>query len=199
MIIKAICFDADGVVVNPQMQFSQLLKDQYGISPQMTRDFFQGIFNDCLIGKADLKQVLPPYLREWGWEDTVDDFIHLWLTTDHVIDQRLIKAIQDLRRIGLLCCLTTSQERNRAGYMKTVMGFRSIFDDLFFSCEIGCQKPDLEYYRHIQKMLSLDADSILFWDDNPVNVEAARLCGWCAEVYSGFEDFQKTLTSYIQA
>jgi hypothetical protein len=48
VIIKAICFDADGVVVNPQMQFSKYLERERGISPQMTQGFFHGVFNDCL-------------------------------------------------------------------------------------------------------------------------------------------------------
>jgi hypothetical protein len=50
--LRAICFDADGVVVYPQLQFSRYLNQKYGISPEMTREFFRGVFNDCLVGKA---------------------------------------------------------------------------------------------------------------------------------------------------
>ena len=84
--IKAICFDADGVVVNPQMQFSKHLKREHGISPEMTRSFFNGIFNDCLVGKANLSEVLPNYLQGWNWKGSVDEFIATWLERDHVID-----------------------------------------------------------------------------------------------------------------
>ena len=121
--LKVVCFDADGVVVNPQMQFSNYLKREHGISPEMTRGFFHGVFNDCLIGKANLREVLPTYLQDWNWKGSVDGFIATWLQLDHVIDSRLINTIQRLRQNGFICCLATSQEHNRAEYMKTKMGF----------------------------------------------------------------------------
>lgn len=196
MAIKAICFDADGVVVYPQKQFSKYLREAHGISPEMTRAFFQGIFNDCLLGKANLSAVLPPYLQEWGWKGSVDEFIAAWLKHDHVIDHRLMRVIQRLRQNGLLCCLTTSQERNRAEYMKTQMGFQNAFDHLFFSCEIGWQKPDAAYFQQVEKRLNLGKESILFWDDLEINVTAARTIGWTAELYTEFDAFERVLSKY---
>ncbi len=197
MNIKAICFDADGVVVYPQMQFSKYLNEEHGISPAMTQPFFDGIFNDCLVGKADLKAVLPPYLNKWQWKGSVEDFIDTWLQKDHVIDARLISVIQNLRKSGFLCCLASNQERNRAGYMKTSMGFHDLFDRLFFSCEMGCQKPDPEYFEFIENSLNLKKESILFWDDSETNVQAALELGWHAEIYNGFESFEKKIKKYI--
>lgn len=197
MTIQAICFDADGVIVNPQMQFSKYLKEQHGISPEMTQGFFRGVFNDCLVGKANLVDVLPDFLKEWGWKSYVSDFIDTWLIKDHVIDARIVNAIQNLRRKGILCCLTTSQERNRAEYMKTAMGFQTLFDHLFFSCEVGWQKPHPMYFQHIETRLGLAKSSILFWDDSPRNVETARETGWNAEIYTSFEDFEETIQNYI--
>ena len=197
MDIKAICFDADGVVVNPQMQFSKLLKEEYGISPEMTQSFFRGVFNDCLVGKDDLMDVLPPFLSEWGWKGSVDEFIDTWLLTDHVVDTRIITVVQNLRCNGMICCLTTSQERNRAEYMKTRMGFQDVFDHLFFSCEIGWQKPQHAYYQYVEKTLNLEKESILFWDDFRLNVESAREFGWNAELYTGFNEFEKAIKKYV--
>ena len=47
--------------------------------------------------------------------------------------------------------------------MKTKMGFQDAFDYLFFSCEVGWQKPDYTYFQHIEKMLNLEKkiDSLL--------------------------------------
>lgn len=196
MTIKAICFDADGVVVHPQMQFSRLLKTNFWITPEMTQNFFGGVFNDCLTGKANLEDVLPPFLKDWGWRDSVDAFIHTWLVADHVIDTRVVDAIQRLRQTGIICCLATSQERNRAQYMKTEMGFQKVFDHLFFSCEAGWQKPDHAFYQHIETTLGLEKKSILFWDDSHRNVESAREFGWNAEIYTDFNAFEVTMKRY---
>ncbi len=197
MAIKAICFDADGVVVNPQKRFSKHLKKEHGISPEMTQGFFQGIFNDCLVGKAKLNEVLPTYLQDWNWRGSVDEFIQTWLQFDHVIDSRLLNAIQRLRQDGVICCLATSQECNRAEYMRTKMGFQDAFDHLFFSCEVGWQKPDPIYFQHIEKVLALEKDAILFWDDLEINVVAARENGWNAELYTKFDEFEKTMSKYL--
>jgi putative hydrolase of the HAD superfamily len=199
MVIKAICFDADGVVVYPQMQFSKYLNEEHGISPEMTGTFFRGVFNDCLVGKANLSEVLPTYLEEWNWRGSVEEFIATWLKRDHVIDVRLLNAIQRLRQNGTICCLTTSQERNRAMYMKTKMGFQDAFDHLFFSCEVGSQKPDLAYYQHVEKVLDIEKRTILFWDDFEKNVIGAREVGWNAELYTEFGEFEKTMKKYLIA
>lgn len=193
MKIQAICYDADGVMVNPQLQFSKLLKSTYGITPQKTREFFNGIFNECLTGGEDLAAVLPPFLVDWGWRGTVKEFIDLWLATDHVIDRQLMDHAQSLRRAGILCCLTTCQEHHRAAYMKSNMGFQNAFDALFFSCEIGCQKSDPAFFEHVERTLGLDRRSILLWDDSPVNIETARKFGLNAEIYTGYADYREQL------
>jgi putative hydrolase of the HAD superfamily len=196
VVIKAIFFDADGVVVYPQKQFSKHLKEEHSITPEMTRSFFGGVFNDCLVGKADLRGVLPTYLQAWKWKGTTEEFIATWLKFDHVVDTHLIGMIQRLRQNRIICCLVTSQERNRAEYMKTKMGFQDTFDHLFFSCEIGLQKPDHAYYQYIEKALHVEKESILFWDDLELNVLAARESGWNAEIYTEYDEFEKIMTKY---
>lgn len=194
---KIILFDADGVVINPPMQFSRHLTSAFGITPQMTGGFFQGVFDDCLLGKAELADVLPPYLKQWNWPGTTGDFIKLWMEKDDCPDPRLLKAIQKLRQAGILCGLATLQERNRAEYMRTTMRFSALFDHLFFSSELGCLKLEHEFYRQIEAQLALPGEAILFWDDREKNVTAARECGWSADLYRDFEDFEQKLKRYL--
>jgi glucose-1-phosphatase len=51
----------------------------------------------------------------------------------------------------------------------------------FVSFEIGHMKPSTEIFRHVEREAGLPAASILFFDDNPDNVAAARGAGWQAE------------------
>ena len=163
----------------------------------MTRGFFNGVFNDCLVGKANLRAVLPAYLSKWGWKSSLEDFIQTWLQTEHIVDERLMATVQALRQKGIICCLATSQEHNRAAYMKMEMGFQDLFDHLFFSCEIGWQKPAPGFYAHIEKTLAIKKEMILFWDDSLKNVAAARERGWHAEQYTGFEEFENAVRRYV--
>jgi len=198
MKIKAVIFDADGVVTF-KLRFAWHLAGERAITPEMTRPFFRGPFEQCLEGKADLKKLLPPFLDEWDWQGTVDEFVALWLETDDAVDERVAGVVRALRGAGYVCCLATSQERNRAAYMRDVMGFGDVFDHLFFSCEIGCTKPDPAYYQAVEDALGLEGESILLWDDDPQNVDAARARGWQAEVYVVFQEFVRDLNGYLAA
>lgn len=196
MTIEAVLFDADGVLVFSS-RFAHYLRHEYNVTPSMTRSFFQEAFTACLIGQAKLREVLPPFLEAWGWEGTVDQFITTWLTMDDAVDQRVAAVIDRLRGRNIPCYLATNQECNRARYMRSIMGFPEMFDGLFFSCELGCRKPDPAYYQSIQRALGLQGAQLLFWDDDVENVKAARACGWSAELYTQFESFERSLEKYL--
>lgn len=51
-MIKVVLFDADGVIVNGEI-FSNVLKQDYGLTKEDTLGFFKGKFLECLIGKAE--------------------------------------------------------------------------------------------------------------------------------------------------
>ena len=78
-MIRAILFDADGVVINTTERFSSYLEREYGISTKLTAPFFLGRFQDYIVGKADLKEEINKYLLSWGWKKSVDDFLRYWL------------------------------------------------------------------------------------------------------------------------
>jgi putative hydrolase of the HAD superfamily len=196
--IQAVIFDADGVVIHP-WRFARYLEREHAITPGMTRAFFRTTFEDCLVGRADIRDVLPPFLDEWGWRGSLDEFLTTWFEVEDAADDRVIDVIHRLRRSGVLCCLATNQEPRRAAYMRTEMGFSGIFDRLYFSCELGCQKPDPAYFATIERDLGLAGDRILFWDDSAAHVTSAREVGWNAEVYTGFEPFAQTLAEAIGA
>ena len=62
--IKAIVLDADGVIINKPDMFSVQYQKEFGISNEVMLPFFKGRFQDCLTGKADLKEELKPFLKK---------------------------------------------------------------------------------------------------------------------------------------
>ena len=190
MSIKAVIFDADGVLVFP-WRFAEHLSGELGITQEATRAFFEGKFTDCLLGTRDLAAVLPPYLAEWGWTGSCEEFMQLWFSVEDAVDARFMGAAQELRGAGVTCCLASNQEEHRSEYMRTVMGFGREFDTLFFSCEIGAKKPDARFYAAVEAALGLSGEQIAFWDDSPRHVDAAKERGWRAELYTDYETFQQ--------
>ena len=74
MPIRSVLFDADGVVILPN-RFSAYLERERGLTRERMQGFFRGIFEECIVGRADLRVVLPPFLAAWGWHDGVDAFL----------------------------------------------------------------------------------------------------------------------------
>ena len=194
--IKAIVFDADGVVIQTPYLFSEYLAQKHGLSREATAPFFTGIFQACLVGKADLKIEIAPYLRAWHWPRTVDAFLQTWFEVENAPDVALLESIARLRRQGIACYLGTNQEKYRVDYMRTIMHFNTHFDDVFASAHIGALKPHPAFYEHVTTQLALMPQHILFFDDMPRNVEAAHTHGWHAEHYTGKDRFDAALAAY---
>ncbi len=190
MSIRAVIFDADGVLVFPGDQAGPLVRD-------MSAGFHQHRFDDCLVGKADIKDALPEYFAKWGWPGTADDFLALWLDMGCAADARMMNAVSALRNQGCFCCLATNQEKHRAEYMRTAMGFAAKFDALFFSCEMGVRKPAPEFYAQIEEALGLSGDEIAFWDDSQSHMDAAKRRGWQAKRFTGYGDFSKKMQAIM--
>jgi len=52
----------------------------------------------------------------------------------------------------------------------------------FASHELGMFKPDPSIFREFEKRVNRRGDDILFFDDLPDNIQAARAIGWLAEL-----------------
>jgi putative hydrolase of the HAD superfamily len=194
--IQVLLLDADGVVVLPN-RFALYRQRQLGISEEMASKFFDGPFLACLVGKADLKQAIAPFLRRWKWRGTVDSFLQRWFDEDNALDPRVMVEVRRVRRAGLRCGLATNQERYRLEYMQQVMGLQQVFDAIFCSAEVGVLKDDPRFYERVTRQLDVPRQAVLFWDDSARNVQAARAFGWQAELYQGFEDLQSALADYL--
>ncbi len=193
-MIKAVLFDADGVLINA-VQFSKTLAKEHGVSRQQTEPFFTGPFRKAITGKANLKEIIAPYLIKWKWRGGVDAFLNYWFESEHHIDEQLVAYIQNLRVKNIKCYLATNQEQNRIEYMLTNMGFKDNFDGIYASSHLGHRKPTLKFYDLIVKDLKLKKDQILFWDNSEKNIAAAKHFGIHAEVYTTFEDFTQRMNA----
>src|SRR5580693_3858173 len=112
--MKAAMFDVDGMVLHGQ-RFSDRYAEEFGISPEEMAPFFKGSFDKCIQGQSDLKQELinGGWLQKWHWSGTVEELLDYWFHTGDEIDQRVLSSVADLRAQGVICVLTTNQEKYR--------------------------------------------------------------------------------------
>lgn len=123
------------------------------------------------------------------------------VTTEHI--QRVFDAwiigmypgaaelLADLKRVGVkTACLSNTNDRHWRRIMREDAEYRPLagLDYRFASHELRVMKPDERAYRMVEDGTGLRGESILFFDDKPENVHAARAAGWRAEVIDRVND-----------
>lgn len=193
MQYKVILFDADGVTLKDEGLFTDKLKQQGFIpSTEKTVPFFKGVFQDCLVGKADLKNELTKVIQDWGWQGTVDEIVDFWLSVGDDLNLEVLSFISKLKENNVACYMTTDQEKYRGQYLREKFG--DIFEDFFISGEIGSTKKEPRYFEHVYSKVKSrvsDKSEILFIDDMVHNVENAQAFGIDAIHFRSPEDLRE--------
>lgn len=75
------------------------------------------------------------------------------------------------------------------------LGIDRLFHHNFPSHKLGCMKPDTASFCHVLDTLGVSPAETLFFDDTPINIDAARALGIGAHRVCGVEDLGQTLQS----
>lgn len=196
-MIKAIIYDADGMVVIPPKMFSEYFCDLQHLSPDLVIPFFTHEFKDCLRGQRDLKTALKPYLLKWRWTKSIDDLLKLWFDYENCLNQPLLDSLHTLRQPSLICVLATNQEKYRLEYLRQQIHLADYFHHLYCSCEIGHLKPTSEFFDFVIKDLNLPKNEIMFWDDRLSYVQAAQEYGFISHQYRSFDQYQQIIKTFM--
>lgn len=192
MAIKYVIFDIDGVVVHGP-RFSDKYTNEFGIGLEVMLEFFHGVFQDCLVGKAYLKDELDKVKGTWGWEGSVDELLEYWFAGVEK-DERMVEVIGQLRANNIICIGLTNQEKHRTVYMQSQLGLGDIFDYFFSSADLGYKKPEEKCYEEVASRVSIASWSeVLMFDDDQENIDSANELGVEGHFYRDFEEFIETI------
>ncbi len=132
MKYSTILFDADGVLIKSKRRFSDQLEEIYGIPVERLQPFFTGVFRDCSIGKADLKEELVNVIDDWGWQGSVDELLAFWFSKGTQIDEEVADFVRELRASGVKTYMATDQEKYRGEHLRASIGHGVLFDEVFY-------------------------------------------------------------------
>jgi putative hydrolase of the HAD superfamily len=200
-MIKAVIFDADGVLVDSTYLTTRLLNPperqwkwskDLKVSRETLEQFFGGVFQDCLVDKADLKEEIAKVAQQWNWGGTIDELIEYWFHEEfNRVDTRFEPIIADLRKQGIITALGTNNEKYRTQDLVEKKGIGKWMDKVFSSGRMGKKKPDQEFFAHICQELGLEPHEIEFWDDDLKNIEGAKKHGMNAYHFASFDQLKK--------
>lgn len=201
MAVKAVLFDADGVLTLPEEVFSIVYAKAQNVDPEPFEQFFRSEWKSIVIGKKDLKESIMNNPELWHWDGDVDDLLKYWFETEDVRNGELIELIQEIKFRGIPCYLATEQEKYRGEYMKNIM-FKDLFDEYFVTAELGVSKTEPEFFRIIIGELKcrqpgIQPDEIMFFDDSRSKVETACSTGINGHLYTSVDQVKSTMKQVL--
>lgn len=195
--INAILFDADGVIQTTRTDFrstlGSLIEDDSRVDSFLAHVF--SAEKPCLTGQGVFADELAAVLRKWAVTTSLEDVLSIW--TDIWPVDFVINRLAGLRTQAQ-CCLATNQQPHRAAVMKDKLGYESLFDTLFISCELGAMKPDEDFFRAVVDILGIPVNEVAFIDDHASNIDAARGVGIYAEQFV-FTDGETRLNEILSS
>lgn len=199
MQIRAVLFDADGVIQKRPTGWQRLLEGVVG-SERDTDGFLADVFtveDPSMTGHRDFTEGVAEVLRRWECEVALPKFLEFWTMIE--VAPEITRIIRGVKEAGITCYLASNQEAYRARYMSEVLGYGDLFEREFYSCDLGVAKPDVAYFSAIVESTALSPASLLFIDDRLDNVESAREIGINAATFdltSGVREFREVLKTF---
>jgi putative hydrolase of the HAD superfamily len=185
--IKAILFDADGVLQRPSVWWREALMPILGavdiaeVDPFLRDILETELAHLCTTSGFDaaLMETLTRWNRSERFAETADALNAIRPYDD------VIALVRSLRLAGMPCYIASNQQAGRARHMSEALGYREIFVKEFYSCRVGFAKPDIAFFHRVLELLDLPSQCVLFVDDRTENVDAAKRAGLHASVYDG--------------
>ena len=179
--MKLIAWDFDGVL-NRGFQggyflWQETFERDLGVSAEVFTDFmFSGPrFAEVLTGKRDLLDLLGDYVSTHAVPHAPEAVLEYWLSKDAHADEEVLAWQAACPLPGVIA---TNNERHRAEYIWSRMGFSARMRRMFASGPLGVKKPDGGFFEAIEAWSGLAPDQILLVDDAQKNIDAAAARGW---------------------
>jgi glucose-1-phosphatase len=189
MTIEAIVFDFGNVLgfFSYQKAIRQLLAyAPEGTPAEGLLAFAMEIEHRFELGELSGPEVLAMLRRRFGLRGADEELARALgdMFTPNPPVCELVPRLAGRYRLGLL---SNTNEVHYALFRRQFAAVLDRFDHVIVSHEVRLRKPDPQLFRYAQARFGLPAERMVFIDDLPENVGAARRCGWHGIVYTSPE------------
>ena len=194
-MIKAITFDLDGVYfVNGKSNFiNNIVK--FGVSEDEVKRVFlksDEMNHQYKEGKMTDEEFWTWANNEWKLNKTSKELMEL-LISGYEVDQNVVETVKKVRSNGYKTLICTNNFPARINGLQERFKFLNDFDGKSISYEVGSSKPDAKIYQKLIEVSGVNANEIIYADDNNDNISEAQKLGINAFFYNGFDKFIEKL------
>ncbi|MCX6905460.1 MAG: HAD-IA family hydrolase [Verrucomicrobia bacterium] len=125
---------------------------------------------------------------------TPESFLEQFASWDRGPMDGAITLLDSLKPRFTLACLSNNNELHWSR-LRDETRLAGKFDRCYLSHEIGLMKPDREAFDYVVHDLAISPERILFFDDNPECVDAARAVGINAWQARGVQEVRAILSA----
>lgn len=199
-----LALDVDGVLLDPdrygQGTWQRALEHRYKVEPEeLNAGFFRPHWDSIVTGKQPLLPVLEQALDGLQWPMSPRELVRFWFEADFAVRHDVIDAVNCWVHAGAHAVLLTNQEEMRATFLWDRLSGILAVDAMVYSGHLGMTKEREEFFATASTLLEmLPGTTVVFVDDDAVNVHAARAHGWRGLRFSEACDWRDMIESALR-
>jgi len=147
-------------------------------------------------GQSSADQFADDLIKEMSLPVGMTEFIDIFTKWPRGLFPGVSDLVNKLKKLKTLACFSNSNELHWPRLMKD-MGIEKMFNYHFASHKIGKLKPDKESFEYVLKSLDCHPASVLFFDDNELNVSGAKEIGMIAYKARGPQEIEDYLITLL--
>ena len=193
-MIKAICFDLDGVFFTEQ-SFKRFKRKVTELTkhPTLIDDVFHGSRMNNFKMDNITEDEYWNYVRDRLEVTVTNEIFFKTLTESYSVDHDLQTYVCEAKEAGYITCLCSNNFVTRIRELDKEFDFLRYFDTKIFSYDTGVLKPHVNIFRELVEQSGVEASEIVYSDDNESKLEGAKELGLHTFVFKNVDQFKHTL------
>jgi HAD superfamily hydrolase (TIGR01509 family) len=192
-VTKVILFDLSETIIAGLVGIEKLLSIRLGIDEGCILPAFGGeLLGRLCRGELTEDQYLEQILARQGWEIPIEELKQVIRRNFHTPVPGMWGLLSRLSARYELALLS-DHAREWVAYIQDVHPSLAIFQEQFYSFELGQLKNEPSTFERVLAALGCSAAECLFVDDNPANLAAAECVGLFGIRFAGSERLEMEL------
>lgn len=190
-MIKAICFDLDGVYfLNGKSNFIKALANLGVSEDEAKRVFLKSDEMNALykLGKMSDDEYWTWALKEWRLQMSVQEIVDL-LIKGYETNPQAVEYVKKVRQVGYKTVICSNNFPARINGLQQRFGFLDDFDVAVLSYEAGFVKPDKGIFEALVIKSGVLPTEIVYSDDDESKMNGAKELGINTFLYTDFPAF----------